>query len=148
MTYDAVEALPPGEASKERKTLFKTIIGTLNHNLLIDLVWQGHLEGREHGFKARNFVLHAELDKLRAAQEAMNRWYVDWAEAQTAADLDERVRFRYISGRDSAMSRGAMLLHVVNHASFHRGWIVEQAFAVPAKLPPCDLIDYLRQPSP
>ena len=29
--FDGVAALPPGEAEKERKTLFKSIIGTLNH---------------------------------------------------------------------------------------------------------------------
>ena len=75
-------------------------------------------------------------------------WYADWSEAQTAANLDGPVRFRFINGQESAMSRGAMLLHVVNHASFHRGWVVEQAFAVPAKLPACDLTDYLRQLSP
>ncbi|MFI4998782.1 MAG: DinB family protein, partial [Reyranellales bacterium] len=40
LTFDAVAALPPGEATKERPTLFKTMIGTLNHNLVIDLIWQ------------------------------------------------------------------------------------------------------------
>ena len=144
-TYDAVAALPPGEAAKERKTLFKSIIGTLNHNLLIDLVWQAHLEGRPHGFAARNVVLHAELAQLRAAQETMNRWYEDWVEAQTAASLDQPVRFRFINGQEGAMSRGAMLLHVVNHASFHRGWVNEMAFPIPAKLPAADLTDYLRE---
>ena len=54
--YDSVAALPPGEAEKPHRTRFKTIIGTLNHNLLIDLVWQAHIEGRDHGFKARNLV--------------------------------------------------------------------------------------------
>jgi uncharacterized damage-inducible protein DinB len=44
--FDGVTALPPGEAEKERKTLFKTIIGTLNHNYVVDLIWQAHLEGR------------------------------------------------------------------------------------------------------
>lgn len=145
LTYDAVAALPPGEAEKERPTLFKTIVGTLNHNLLIDLVWQAHLEGRDHGFAARNVVLHRELAALRAAQEATNRWYVDWAAAQSAASLDEPVRFRFIGGEDSAMTRGAMLLHVVNHASYHRGWIAEMFFAIPARNPATDLPVYLRE---
>src|SRR4051812_124167 len=92
VTFDSIAALPPGEAAKERKTLFKTMIGTLNHNLLIDRVWQGHLEGRDHGFKARNVLLHADLAELRAAQHAMNRWYQDWAAAQTEASLDQTVR--------------------------------------------------------
>ena len=49
LTYAAVAALPPGEATRERPTLFKNMIGTLNHNYLIDLVWQAHLEGRAAG---------------------------------------------------------------------------------------------------
>jgi uncharacterized damage-inducible protein DinB len=145
LTYDAVAALPPGEADKVRPTLFKTIIGTLNHNLLIDLIWQAHLEGRDHGFGARNVVLHRDLAELRAAQEATNRCYVDGAAAQSAASLDEPVRFRFIGGEESEMTRGAMLLHVVNHASYHRGWIAEMFFAVPARNPATDLPVYLRE---
>ncbi|MBV8193880.1 MAG: hypothetical protein JOY64_29435 [Alphaproteobacteria bacterium] len=70
--FDGVARSPPGEAEKERKTLFKSIIGTLNHSYVVDLIWQAHLDRREHGFKARNIVLHAELPALWAAQQKMN----------------------------------------------------------------------------
>src|SRR5271156_1695392 len=106
LTYDAVAALPPGEATKERPTLFKTIIGTLNHNLVIDLIWQAHLEGRPHSFAARNVVLHAQLDGLWKAQQAMNAWTVAWSERQSDATLDEKVRFSFISGQEATMTRG------------------------------------------
>jgi uncharacterized damage-inducible protein DinB len=46
LTLAAVAALPPGEAGRERPTLFKSIIGTLNHSYVVDLIWQAHLEGR------------------------------------------------------------------------------------------------------
>lgn len=143
LTYDAVAALPPGEAEKPRQTLFKTMIGTLNHNYLVDLIWQAHLEGREHGFTARNLILHAELPALWAAQQAMNRWFVEWSEAQSAASLAETVRFRFVGGAEGAMTRGAMLLHVVNHATYHRGWIAEMFFEVPARNPTTDLPVFL-----
>jgi uncharacterized damage-inducible protein DinB len=71
LTYEAVAALPRGEAETERPTLFKTIIGTLNRNYLIDRVWQAHVEGRDHGVSARNLMLHAELSELWAAQQDM-----------------------------------------------------------------------------
>src|SRR5215475_3062163 len=87
LTYDAVAALPPGEAGKQRPTLFRTIIGTLNHNYLIDLVWQAHLEGRDHGFQARNIVLHEDLADLWQAQQAIDRWYIDWSDAQSTVSL-------------------------------------------------------------
>jgi uncharacterized damage-inducible protein DinB len=143
LTYDAVAALPQGEAEKPRPTLFKTMIGTLNHNYLVDRIWQAHLEGREHGFTARNLILHAELPALFAAQDAMNRWFIAWSAAQSDAGLGEIVRFRFIGGAEGAMSRGAMLLHVVNHATYHRGWIAEMFFQVPARNPTTDLPVFL-----
>ena len=54
LIFDAVAALPEGEATRQRPSLFKNIVHTLNHNYVIDLIWQAHLEGREHGFSARN----------------------------------------------------------------------------------------------
>lgn len=147
LTYAAVAALPAGEATRERPTLFKSMIGTLNHNYLIDLVWQAHLEGRDHGFTARNLVLHADLAELWAAQQTITRWYIDWAAAQSEATLAEQVPFRFIGGEESTMRRGAILLHVVNHATYHRGWIAEMFFQVPARNPATDLPVFLNDPA-
>ena len=144
LTFDAVAALPAGEATKERPTLFKTMIGTLNHNYLIDLVWQAHLEGRDHGFQARNVVLHEDLGELWKAQQAISQWYIDWSDRQSAQFLAEVVHFQFIGGEKSAMSRGDILLHVVNHATYHRGWIAEMFFQVPARNPTTDLPVYLK----
>src|SRR5258708_13127294 len=122
LTFEAVAALPPGEATKERPTLFKTITGTLNHNLVIDRIWQGHLEGRDHGFKARNVVLYSDLAELWAAQQAINGWYVEYAAALAEPAFDALVPFRFLSGVEAAMTRGDMLLHIVNHVSYHPPW--------------------------
>jgi uncharacterized damage-inducible protein DinB len=143
LTFDAVDALPPGEAVKERPTLFKTMIGTLNHNYVIDLVWQAHLEGRDHGFQARNLVLHEGLPELWKAQQAINQWYIDWSDRQSGQSLDETVHFQFIGGGRGAMTRGDILLHVVNHATYHRGWVAEMFFQVPARNPTTDLPVYL-----
>lgn len=144
LTFDAVAALPPGEATKGRPTLFKTMVGTLNHNLVIDLIWQAHLEGREHGFQARNVVLHESLPELWTAQQGVNQWYIDWSERQSEQSLAEIVQFAFIGGERAAMTRGEILLHVVNHATYHRGWIAEMFFQVPARNPATDLPVYLR----
>lgn len=145
LTFEAVASLPPGEATKDRTTLFKTIIGTLNHNYLIDLIWQAHIEGRDHGFQARNVLLHPDLADLWTAQQAMNRWWIDWSAAQSPVTLAEPVSFRFIGGEPSVMTRGEILLHVVNHGSYHRGWVAEMFFAVPATNPATDLPVYLRE---
>jgi uncharacterized damage-inducible protein DinB len=139
LTFDSVSALPREEVTRERPTLFKTIIGTMNHSYVVDLIWQAHLQGRPHGFSARNIVLHEELEQLWQAQQQYNEWLVGWAGGQTEAQLLETVRFKFVSGEDGAMSRGAILLHIVNHATYHRGWVSDLFYQIPAKPPTTDL---------
>ena len=64
LIFDAVAALPAGEATKARQSLFKNMVHTLNHNYVIDRIWQAHLEGREHGYAARNTPDHPSLADL------------------------------------------------------------------------------------
>ena len=145
LIFDAVAALPEGEATKERKSLFRNMVHTLNHNYVIDLIWQAHLEGREHGRTARNTPDHPPLAELRRAQETVDEWYINWGAAQSDAALDEKLTITLIGGNRSVMTRGEMLLHVVNHTSYHRGFVADLFYQVPARPPTTDLPVFLRE---
>jgi len=138
-TFDAVAALPQEELARERPTLFNSIIGTLNHSYVVDLIWQAHLQGRSHGFTARNLVLHPVVLQLWQAQQQFNDWLKDWVAKQSETSLLETVCFRFMCGEEGALSRGAILLHIVNHATYHRGWVSDLFFQIPAKPPTTDL---------
>jgi uncharacterized damage-inducible protein DinB len=144
LTFDAVAALPEGEATKERKSLFKNMVHSLNHNYVIDCIWQAHLEGRDHGYTVRNTPDYPPLPELWRTQQAIDAWYIAWADAQTDASLAERLTVTLIGGNRAAMTRGEMLLHVVNHTSYHRGFVADLFYQVPARPPTTDLPVYLR----
>jgi len=143
--YDAVAALPAGEAVKERKSLFKNMVHTLNHNYVIDAIWRAHLEGREHGYSARNTVDYPPLGELREKQQAMDQWFITWGKAQTEASLGEKVGFTLIGGNAGKMTRFEILQHVVTHTSYHRGFVCAMFFEVPARPPTMDLPVFLRE---
>jgi len=145
LMFDAVAALPDGEATRERGTLFKNMVHTLNHNHVIALIWQAHLEGREHGFAARNTKDHPPLAELRAAQQALDAWYVKWAHALTEDALREEVSFTLIGGNRGVMTRSEILLHIVNHSTYHRGFVADMFYQVPARPPTTDLPVFLRE---
>jgi uncharacterized damage-inducible protein DinB len=146
--FDAVAALPPAEPTRERATLFGTMVGTLNHLHVVDLIWQAHLEGREHGFTALNTVVHPGLDALWTAQQAIDAWYVEWSDGLTPAALDEPVAFTLVGGNRGEMTRGAIVLHLVNHTSYHRGFVADMFYQVPARPPLTDLPVFLRERAP
>ncbi len=141
--FDAVQALPEGEASKERPTLFKTMINTLNHLYVVDLIWRAHIEQRSHDIRALNAVLYADLADLRRAQQAIDGWYVNLGDALSETEANRMVHFTLIGGRKGEMSLGEIIFHVINHTSYHRGFVADLFYQVPARPPLTDLPVYL-----
>jgi uncharacterized damage-inducible protein DinB len=144
LIFDAVARLPEGEATKPRQTLFRNCVHTLNHNYVIDRIFQGHLEGREHGYSARNTSDHPPLDELWHAQKDVDDWYIAWSDRMTDARLDEQVQFTFIGGGNGVMTRSEILLHLVNHTTYHRGFVADLFYQVPARPPTTDLTVFLR----
>ena len=144
LIFEAVAALPAGEAEKPRQSLFRNMVHMLNHNYVIDRMFQAHLEGREHGYTARNTPDHPPLGELWLAQQEIDAWYVAWSDRLTAAALDEKVSFEYVGGGEGVMTRGEILLHIVNHTSYHRGFVADLFFQAPARPPTTDLTVFLR----
>lgn len=132
------------ELTKPRQLVFGNIIRTLNHVHTIDLVWQAHLEGRAHGFTARTPDVHVSFPELREAQFALDSWYVRYAEEMSDRAGEEIVDFTFIGGGEGAMTRGDILLHVVNHTTYHRGHIAAMIYQIPADPPTTDLTVFLR----
>jgi uncharacterized damage-inducible protein DinB len=142
--YEAVAALPEGEATKPRRSVFKNIVHTLNHVYVIDLIFQAHLEGREHGFTARNTPDWPQLDELRHKQSALDHWYIAWSDRLTEVELDRKVHFTYVGGGEGVMTCAEIALHLANHTTYHRGYIADMLYQVPANPPTTDLTVFIR----
>jgi len=142
--FESVARLPQGEVTRPRQGLFKNLLHMLNHVYVIDRIFQAHLEGRAHGYEARNTPDAAPLAELWSAQQEVDAWYVAWSDRLTPAMIDERVQFEFVGGGAGVMSRGEILLHVVNHTTYHRGFVAEMIYRIPATPPTTDLTVYLR----
>jgi uncharacterized damage-inducible protein DinB len=144
LIFDAVAALPEGEATKPRRSVFKNMVHTLNHNYVIDRIFQAHLEGRSHGYIARNTPDHPPLAELWRAQQEVDRWYVATYDAMDDSWLKQTVSFTFVGGGEGAMTRGEILQHLVNHTSYHRGFVAQMMYDAGARPPPTDLTVFLR----
>jgi uncharacterized damage-inducible protein DinB len=143
--FDALAALPAGQATAKRATIFGNMVNTMNHDYVVDLIWKGHLTGVPHGFTKRITDVEPTLADLRRAQAEIDAWYVAYADNLSESLHDEIVQFKFIDGGAGAMTRGDMLLHIVNHKTYHRGVVADMLYQALSKPPVMDLPVFLRE---
>lgn len=142
--YATVAALPEGEATKPRPTLFKNMVHTLNHLYVVDRIFQAHLEGKAHGYTARNTPTHPPLAELWQAVQALDQWYVAASDGWSTDDVNHPIRFQFVGGGDGLMTRGEIVLHLVNHGTYHRGFVGDMLNQASVNPRPTDLTVFLR----
>jgi uncharacterized damage-inducible protein DinB len=117
LLFTGLRALP----ELERITELDLIRLILDHSLVVDVIFQAHLRGIAHGFEATRSPQVRSLEELAKCSREVDRWYVDYAENVSERSLLSRSEIRFTDGRTLSMSPAEMILHVVNHGTYHRG---------------------------
>ena len=141
---NSVAKLPDAEIIKPRCALFGTIAHTLNHIFVVDDIFRAHLEGRQHGYKARNTETSPSFSEVRHRLGEADLYYVELAERLSAEELAETIDFEFVGGGAGAMRRQDILLHLVNHATYHRGFVSDMMYQIPFTASANDLSVFLR----
>jgi uncharacterized damage-inducible protein DinB len=139
-----IAKVPFVELAAPRPIVFGSLIRTLNHSYAMDYVWQCHLLGKPHGLTTRNPEHCPELAQLARFQREIDTWYVDYANAIPEQELNEIVGFEFIGGGHGSMTRGDILLHVVNHTTYHRGHAADMLYDLDVFPPTTDLPVFLK----
>lgn len=148
ISYEVVAGLPPGEAARLRATRWESISYTLSHVLAVDDIFRCHLLAVPHAYAIRNFAAPLPLAEIGERQREMDAWYRDHATKLDERGLQNVVAFEFVGGGRGALRRADILLHVVNHGTYHRGLISDMLCQVPAEMPANDLTVFLREAWP
>ncbi|QBB72690.1 damage-inducible protein DinB [Pseudolysobacter antarcticus] len=144
LIFSMVSDLPYEEAVRQRRTRFGNMVHTLNHVYVIDSVFQAHLQAREHGYISRNTPDHPPLADLWRAVQALDQWYIEFVDRLSNDDLDQPIQFEFIGGGNGVMTRSEMIMHVVNHGTYHRGFVGDMMYQAGVTPAATDLPVFLR----
>jgi uncharacterized damage-inducible protein DinB len=103
---------------------------------VINQIWMAHIKGTHHGYTARNTDSYPPLVELSAVLKDSDQRFAQWAQEVPEDELNEMLSFELIGGRPGTMTRAEMLLHVMSHASYHRGFIADILFQIPGQRAP------------
>lgn len=92
-----------------------------DHMHVVDRIFQHHLQGLPHTFKAPRSETIPDLTELSNGAQGVDDWYVSYVASLAPSDLEQPVDFAFTSGKRACMQRGELILHVCLHGTYHRG---------------------------
>ena len=115
--YDAV-GRNLDRLSREESAL---MLRVLDHMHVVDRIFQHHLRGLPHAFRAPRSETVPQLAVLADGVREVDDWYASYVDSLTAGELGEPIDFVFTSGKPARMRRGEIILHVCLHGTYHRG---------------------------
>jgi uncharacterized damage-inducible protein DinB len=93
----------------------------LDHIHVVDKVFQHHLRGLPHDFRAPRSEELPDFQALANSVREIDGWYASYVDKLPESDFDESVDFAFTNGTPARMRRGEIILHVCLHGTYHRG---------------------------
>ena len=133
--YDAAARLPAAELAAPKGAFFGSILGTLNHLVVADTIWLQRFARHPAGASALqtvaqwpapaalNQILFDTLPALRTRREALDALITQWVDQLDDAALASPLHYRNTRGEAFTRHLHAVLVHVFNHQTHHRGQV-------------------------
>ncbi len=93
----------------------------LDHIHVVDRVFQHHLQGLPHAFRAPRSGEMPDVRTLAEDSRGVDDWYVSYVGSLSAPEFEQPVDFVFTNGTPARMTRSEIILHVCLHGTYHRG---------------------------
>jgi uncharacterized damage-inducible protein DinB len=138
----AAAQLTPDELTRDFQTADNSVLGTLIHLYFAERLWLARIKGEP--FPGPVVESERSLAHLQSAwPELHERWRV-WSASLTGESPLREVTYRDLKQVQWKQPLWQIVLHVVNHATHHRGQVSGFLRAMGHTPPPIDLAFYHR----
>lgn len=121
--YDACDTLPDAERKRERGAFFGSIHRTLNHILLVDLLWLDRFGGRPMRFKDLGQEIHADWDALKRERAEADAGLVAWVDGVPEGGWAGTFTYLDTEGMTLSNPLWRIATQLFNHQTHHRGQV-------------------------
>jgi uncharacterized damage-inducible protein DinB len=133
---DAVMALPEEQRGRDLGSSHGGLLGTLGHIVFGDRVWIARILGTP---------AEASGEAIEVEWPAVQERWSDWAGSATDKDLARVIEFKDLRGTTHHFAACDIVMHVVNHATLHRGQVMSMLRQMGIAPPQTDLAHFYRE---
>jgi uncharacterized damage-inducible protein DinB len=139
---EAASQLPPAELTRDFGTADKSVLGTLVHAFAADRIWMRRVAGES----PTAFISESDyqLSVLQQDWPALHGKWQKWAASLTDISVAQDIPYSDIRGNPYRQPAWQIAMHVVNHATHHRGQVSGFLRSMGHQPPPLDLTAFYR----
>jgi uncharacterized damage-inducible protein DinB len=141
--FEAIEGLDETRRTAPLESSFPSVIATLGHIVGAEWIWLSRWQGTSpSGFP--DWLQAPTLEDLRSRLSRVESDRATYLAGLAEADLQRPVAYRTLDGTAHSTRLLDLLLHLVNHSTYHRGQVttlLRQAGGAP---PATDYVVYTR----
>lgn len=131
--FSSAAHLPYDELHKDCRVFFKSMIGTLNHIMVGDIIWlkrfSKHLSSQKvlayisdlEKPKSLDAILFNDLDSLKVEREKIDEIIIQWISSLSETDIEECISYKNMAGISFTQKYSSLISHLFLHQVHHRG---------------------------
>jgi uncharacterized damage-inducible protein DinB len=133
--YTAAANLSKDELWKDKGAFFKSVLGTLNHIMVGDIIWLKRFA--EHSSSSEplsyvreigkpqnlNAILFTDLEKLREERKKIDKVILNWVKELTDGDINGCITYSNMAGNTFSKPFASLIHHLFLHQIHHRGQV-------------------------
>lgn len=140
-----IRQLSPEQQQQEVPSSFTSLQKTLLHMLDAESIWWQRLKLQEH-IKRPSESIAGGMDDIIIALKKQDKQWQEWVAGATEHMLDHEFIYQNTKREQFKQPTWQMLLHLFNHATYHRGQLVNMLRQLGVeKIPSTDYIGFSRK---
>jgi len=133
--YQAASDLSSSELEKNLGAFFGSIMGTLNHIVVGDVLWLSRFSSHSSTYKSllniENYPkpnsldekIYSDFNELYLVRAEIDKIIIDWVGETSEDEFENNFLYRNSQGIESNRKFGEVVSHLFNHQTHHRGQV-------------------------
>ena len=131
--FAASACLSDEALNADRQAFFKSVMGTLNHVMVGDIIWLKRFAVQPSSQISLSYITELEkpgslevilfnnLDRLTVAREKIDEIIIRWIDGLSETDLTECLAYKNMAGKLFKKPYASLISHLFMHQIHHRG---------------------------
>jgi uncharacterized damage-inducible protein DinB len=153
--YEAAEKLSDVELNEDRGAFFKSILGTLNHIMVGDILWLKRFAEDPSSREALSYItrmdspesldeiIFSDFCEMRTEREVIDSIIVRWIKRLSVKDIEGCLSYTNLSGDSFLKPFQSLIFHLFLHQVHHRGQVTTLLSQISVNFGETDIVELI-----